>query len=364
MADSKQLEILKKGVNEWNKWRRENPELEIDLSDASLRETDLSNVNLSDANLHSADLWKTDLRRANLRKATLWSTDLVEADLIEADLAEANLWLTDLWLADLSNANLSEADLFASKFVNTNLYRANFSKAVFSDMIIGNSDLSEAVNLSRIKHDSPTVIGIDTLRLSKGKIPEAFLRGCGLSDWEIESSKLYTPGLSNEEIINIKQKVFELSEERQLQILHLFISYSHKDGAFVDKLEPCFTSRGIRFWRDDHDLKAGRLEKQIDRAIRFNPTVLLVLSKESIQSDWVEHEVKSAREMEKEINRDVLCPVALDEEWKKPSGSWSQVLMDQVMKYNILDFSHWEDDASFNTLFERLVEGLDLFYKN
>ncbi len=195
-------------------------------------------------------------------------------------------------------------------------------------------------------------------------VPNWFLRGCGLSDWEIESAKLYKPGLSNDEIINITNQIFELRGERPLQISNLFISYSHADSAFVDKLEPKLIKKGIRFWRDVHDLKAGRLEKQIDRAMRLNPTVLLVLSKNSIQSDWVEHEVKSARELEKELSRDVLCPVSLDDSWKTPAGSWSQVLMDQVKKYNILIFSEWKDDARFNAMFGRLVEGLDLFYKN
>ena len=69
-------------------------------------------------------------------------------------------------------------------------------------------------------------------------------------------------------------------------------------------------------WLDRHDLVAGPLQKQIDRAVRLNDVVLLVLSKASIESDWVEHEVKTARKIERETKRDVLCPVSLDEAWK------------------------------------------------
>ena len=47
----------------------------------------------------------------------------------------------------------------------------------------------------------------------------------------------------------------------------------------------------------------------------LNPTVLLILSKNSVQSDWVEHEARTARELEKELKRDVLCPVARDAAW-------------------------------------------------
>ncbi|HEU0295439.1 MAG TPA: toll/interleukin-1 receptor domain-containing protein, partial [Anaerolineales bacterium] len=137
--------------------------------------------------------------------------------------------------------------------------------------------------------------------------------------------------------------------------------YSHADTIFVNKLSDCLSDKGIRFWRDVPHATAGRLEKQIDRAIRQNPTVLLVLSEHSLRSDWVEHEVHSARRLEKEIGRDVLCPIALDESWK--NHHWPKRIMEQVMEYNILDFSAWEDDVKFEGMFHKLIDGLELFYK-
>ena len=100
---------------------------------------------------------------------------------------------------------------------------------------------------------------------------------------------------------------------------------------------------------------------QIDRGIRQNPTVLLVLSKHSLSSDWVEHEVRTARELEKEIRRDVLCPVTLDDGWK--SSPWPKRVMEQIMEYNILDFSAWQNDSKFENMFRKLIDGLELFYK-
>ena len=88
--------------------------------------------------------------------------------------------------------------------------------------------------------------------------------------------------------------------------------YPKNGKLFLDApLEPEFNKRGIRFWRDIHHATAGRLEKQVDRAIRYNPTVLLVLSEHSTKSDWVQHEVRTARKLEIETGRDVLCPVSL-----------------------------------------------------
>ena len=42
MANQKHLAILKQGVEVWNKWRQEHPEVKPDLSDA-----DLSNIALT-----------------------------------------------------------------------------------------------------------------------------------------------------------------------------------------------------------------------------------------------------------------------------------------------------------------------------
>src|SRR6185503_17827213 len=186
-------------------------------------------------------------------------------------------------------------------------------------------------------------------------------RGCGLSDWEIEQAKLHNPDLSNDEITQIHYRVYDLRATQAIQISPLYISYSHADHSFVEKMEVHLKEKGIRFWRDIHELKAGRMEKQFDRAMRQNPTVLLILSSNSIKSDWVEHEVRTARGLEKEIGRDVLCPVALDDSWK--NSSWPKRVMEQIMEYNILDFSMWEDDSKFDSMFRKLIDGLELFYK-
>jgi hypothetical protein len=201
---------------------------------------------------------------------------------------------------------------------------------------------------------------LDTLSRARGKIFEKFLRGCGLSDWEIEWTKLYDPDLNNNEIDEILYKVHDLRASQPIQISPLFISYSHADRVFVDKLEGYLNKKGIRFWRDIHDMKSGRMEKQINQAIEHNPTVLIILSKHSLKSDWVGHEVRKARQLEKKLKRDVLCPIALDNSWKK--SSWPERIMEQVTEFNVLDFSAWKDDNIFDNTFNKLIDGLRLFY--
>jgi uncharacterized protein YjbI with pentapeptide repeats len=81
MANPEHLKILKRGVEQWNRWRKENPDITPDLSmvnlcgemfiGADLRWADLSEADLSQANLSEADLSEADLRWADLGGADL-----------------------------------------------------------------------------------------------------------------------------------------------------------------------------------------------------------------------------------------------------------------------------------------------------
>ena len=93
-------------------------------------------------------------------------------------------------------------------------------------------------------------------------------------------------------------------------------------------------------------------------AIHLNDIVLLVLSKSSVDSDWVEYELEKAQQKEKDEKRDVLCPVALDKSWE---AKLDDVLWRQVKKKNVLDFSKWKTKA-FAPVFQKLLDGLKKYY--
>jgi len=396
MANQTQLKKLKQGVEGWNKWRWENTEVNInleeaDLHEANLRDCNLANANLTrvnlgqailcDADLTKAELYQADLSGAdlsgaclsdaglggaNLSKANLKKADLILAHIGRSDFSGSNLTGARLWGASLmqvnfSKADLTEADLTITDLTGSDVRHANFHRVRLGATHLVNLDLSKTRGLDEVRHETYSYINPGTLQLSRGKIPELFLRGCGLSDWEIEMVKLYQTGLSAKEINDIVQRMYDQRESKPIQINPLFIAYSFADNEFVNRMEKWLNENGIRFWRDVHDAASGRLEKIIDRAMRFNPTVVLVLSKNSVKSDWVEQEVRTARELEKELGRDVLCPVALDEAWK--NWRWPTRLREQIMGYKILDFSKWKEAGKFDKMFGKTVEGLDLFYR-
>jgi len=45
------------------------------------------------------------------------------------------------------------------------------------------------------------------------------------------------------------------------------------------------------------------------------------------------------------------------------NGRWPERIIEQVMEYNILDFSIWKDNSKFEKMFVKLIDGLNLYYK-
>jgi hypothetical protein len=132
MANEEQLKILRQGVEAWNKWRENNPETEIDLGWADLRETKLGcaklhQADLREANLFQAYLGEANLSGSNLSGASLYCVHLGGANLNGANLSRSNLYGANLRLADLSNANLRGAELIFADLVKTNLERADLT---------------------------------------------------------------------------------------------------------------------------------------------------------------------------------------------------------------------------------------------
>ena len=53
--------------------------------------------------------------------------------------------------------------------------------------------------------------------------------------------------------------------------------------------------------------------------------------------------------------------MALDNSWE--SCRWPERLREQIMEYNILDFSKWQEPDEFERMFAKLIDGLAIFYR-
>lgn len=331
MANPEQLEILKQGVKIWNEWRKEYREREPDLLGADLGDSDLSDADLSDANLI-----KANLNGANLIKANLVRANLIKANLRGADLSRASLSGGHLRGADFSGAILTRAAFRGASLRAANLKEADFSNGKVGWTTFANVDLSSVMGLETVIHDGPSTIGIDTLYKSGGKIPEVFLRGCGVPD----------------EFITYMRSLVA----NPIQFYSCFISYSRKDQDFAERLYADLQNKGVRCWFAPEDLKIGdKIRDRIDESIRLREKLLLILSVHSIASEWVEHEVESALEEERLRGRTILFPVRIDDAVMESSKAWAALIR---RTRHIGDFTRWKEHDSYRKAFKRLLRDL------
>jgi uncharacterized protein YjbI with pentapeptide repeats len=238
MANEEHLAILRQGVEVWNRWRAENPDVTPNLARADLRETnlreanlrmadltgvifswadlrmaDLTGANLANADLRQAGLGRIEFYRANFAGAYVADADLTGANLREAMLQRAqfygaNLFQATLQRADLREANLQEASLFGADFQNANLTRANLRNTNLSMADLTGANLQEVnlkgavcqratfaqANLARANLQGASLIqaNLDHTILTRSQV-------YGLSVWDIagtpqdQSSLIITP---------------------------------------------------------------------------------------------------------------------------------------------------------------------------
>src|SRR6266567_2701521 len=231
MADQERLDMLKQGVESWNTWRSENPNLQPDLSKADLRATDISTTKFEeDPNMVGFTWWTTldakitdaefqaistktahnqkttkqntdqptvattiylNLKGANLSRANLSGKDLRNVDFTETDLKGANLTGANLNGANLSQTNLSGADFTDANLTDANLTSANLSRTNFDSTKLQDADLSGA-NLSGANLSGANLSGanLSGANLSGANLKWATLTGANLQGADLQQANL------------------------------------------------------------------------------------------------------------------------------------------------------------------------------
>lgn len=375
MANPEHLAILKQGVEAWNKWRLENPQIRPDLGNSHLRElkcaeqtisnertaVDFNDVNLFAKELYGANFGGASLsgayltraylatakfHNANLHHAYLRCANLTGANLVGADLSEVDLLVAELYGANLGGASLRGAYLGGANFSAADLKGADLTGAYMNGTRVAACDLSNTKGLETVVHGGPSSIGIDTLYISRGKIPDKFLRDAGVPEDVIEHLlPLMRTG-------------------PPIQWHSCFISHSTKDEEFARRLHARMREAGLRVWFAPEDVKGGdKLYDQISRAIQYHDKLLVVLSESSIKSEWVMTEIRKAREVEKKESRRKLFPIRLVDfntlrTWTCFDADTGKDLAVEVREYFIPDFSNWKNHDAFEAAFAKLLKDL------
>ncbi|OQX18456.1 MAG: hypothetical protein BWK80_38195 [Desulfobacteraceae bacterium IS3] len=388
MAKKEHFDLIKQGVNVWNRWREDNPGESPDLSSVNLCRVNLTEANFSEINLWEANLSKTNLRKANfrganlcfadlsganLRHADLSGADLTNADLSSADLSSADLRGAKLWgtnisrtvlnEADFSRADMNEADLSyaeisgvrfwgvnftQAKFLKANiirtdfscadLIRADFTESAMERVTFANVDLSVCKGLETARHSGPSAIGIDTTYRSAGNIPEAFLRGAGIPDNFISYMKLLAG--------------------YPAPFYSCFILYIADDTGFAEQLYGDMLEKGIRCWLSE----CGRRQADSDifpgtecriAPLRCEPVALLpVLSKKSISDKAMEREIQAAFEAECSGRKAPIFLICTD---RNVTGS-NPAFSDSARFRCIADFSEQTNPDAYTAALNRVID--------
>jgi hypothetical protein len=213
---------------------------------------------------------------------------------------------------------------------------ADLSGARIGWTTLGNVDLSQVNGLNTVEHEGPSTIGIETIYTSAGDIPENFLRGAGLPDQFIAYRKSH--------------------EEKPIDFNSAFISYSLQDKEFATQLFAGLQNNNVRAWFAPGDLKIEDMFRQgIERSLRLHDKLLLILSKDSVTSDWVEEEVEITLAMEREQKKELLFLVRVDDTVMETEIGWLAQIKNMR---HIGDFSQWQDHHAYQEAFQRLLHDL------
>ena len=332
-----------RGVVYWNEWRQRNPDLIPSLDGVNLRGADLRAAKLFNTNIRWADL-----TGANLQGAVLYQTEFYQSCLRRCDFSDADMRGAKLHDADISEAVLGGANLYRCDFINTRLVGTSFAGAYCGTTAFSNLDLSGVKGLDAVKHMGPSNVDLLTISRSRGTLPYQFLSAAGIPDSLLEIIRKLIPSEDNPRYYSC------------------FISYSHKDESFATKLYERLRAENVPVWYAPEDVRAGvKLYDQIRQAIHAHEKLLVVLSLDSMQSEWVMTELRGARQREQQEKRQILFPIALVpienvKQWQCFDADTGKDIAVEVREYFIPDFSKWENATEFERQFAKLLNGLNI----
>ena len=186
MADQQHLYLLKQNLEIWNEWRKNNPEIEVNLIEADLSEMDLSGANLANVDLSGAKLISADLSDVNFSNAYLASANLSFARLVKTNFSFTYLGGCDLSFANFDRANLSGAYLASAKLSFADLSGADLSFANLGGANLSESDARKArfsfADLNGVNFSSANLAGTDfkEANLSRANFIQANLTNANL----------------------------------------------------------------------------------------------------------------------------------------------------------------------------------------
>ena len=149
-----------------------------------------------------------------------------------------------------------------------------------------------------------------------------------------------------------------------IQFYSCFISYSTKDEAFAKRLHSRMVQEKLRVWYSPEDIQGGKkLHEQIDQAIRVYDKLLLVLSPNSMNSEWVRTEIRKARKIEIKEGQRKLFPIRLVDfevirDWECFDADAARISAWRSANTSSRTSHEWKDHDAFEKGFAQLLSDL------
>jgi uncharacterized protein YjbI with pentapeptide repeats len=323
MANKNHEEILRQGWRVWYRWHTNHPDEKLDLKGSYFSEIDLGSIDLNGVDLSQSHFYKVKFEYTNLRKANLSGASLQHCSFSSGSLLEANL---------------SGADLFHTQFHDVDLREADFEGCFCGYTIFANVDLSTTKGLEKVNHYSASTLGFDTLVLSRGKISDHFLRGCGISDNLIH---------------NLPSFVQEATQYNSCLLM-----YHQVDKVLVERLYNRLQAAGVRCWRYGREYSHGNKNRQSVNLFAGDSyqKIIMCCSETTFQTMWLSSSID--RLIGQENLQEQKKLMSLDLDGSLVTASKGRRSYDVMQDRLILPYRDWKDDANFDLLVDAVVKAL------
>jgi hypothetical protein len=262
---------------------------------------------------------------------------------------DTDLWPGDDWQLRIRQAITRDALVFIACFSSNSTRRTKSFQ---------NEELALAIAQFRLRQpDLPWLLPV---RLDDCIVPDIDIGG-GRTLASIQPTDLFGKR-RDEGIARLVASVLRILRPARdlgaLSYYSCFLSYSAQDTPLVRKLARDLSVAGISYWLDTQEIRPGEpIEQGIRRGLSSQDKLLLVLSRFSVASRWVNAELSMALSLERERGKEVIFPLRLDRSVFEAS---SPLLDDLVRTRHIGDFEGWENEASYSVHLRHLVRDLTI----
>lgn len=329
---------------------------ELFLMDTQFHNIEIINRKLDYANLDSISFQSLKVKNSSFSHSRIIWTKVINSQFEDVSFDDCtfkyfmanfsffnkcNFIGTDIYNSEFNTGNIKSAsfqnsELLENTFKDFGLHDIDYNNATIGNLSLINVSILNPNHLEKVIHRFASYIDANSLLESSQVLPPVFLRGMGIQEQLIE----YLPSLAG----------------KAIDFYSCFISYS-KDQNFADRIYSDLQSKGVRCWLYTADMKTGeKLKETIYQAIKMHDKLLVVISANSENSDWVEEEVFKALDEEKKQHKNILFPIMIDNTALESEKPWIQKIKNSR---HIGDFRDWDKNIEkYTKSLDRLLRDL------